>query len=78
MSDGETTACAHCESTNIRPRQPNKPVSHGRDGEWRCRDCGRSFDEPVRREREVDSARRGLAGALEAADSLDDVEVADD
>ena len=68
MSDEETTACAHCESTNIRPRQPDKPVSHGRGGEWRCRDCGRSFAAPIRREREIDSARRGLAGVLEAAD----------
>jgi hypothetical protein len=62
MSDN-VTACPECDAVDIQPRD-NGPRGFNADGDWRCRDCGTIFGEPVRRETDHPYGRHGLAKEL--------------
>jgi len=81
MTDDTVTACPKCDSVKIETRQPSTPVSNAAiEHEWRCADCGRSFDDPRERPPQNEAwaaSRSGLARELAEADSLEEV-VGDD
>lgn len=74
--------CPECDHADVRARSGAMPdIDRSGDAEatYRCPACKARFDEPERRERRGTSVgRRGLAGALVNADSLDDLAAGDD
>lgn len=54
----ETKACPHCGNAQVRSRNPrNECGSHAENSaQYRCSDCGHTFDEPVTREKRSTTA----------------------
>lgn len=64
MSD-TTQACPECEDTRIRRRNGKfGSVDIDEDKRWICDTCRNTFNEPLRRKRDQDKTRTGMAKQL--------------
>lgn len=66
-----TQVCPECDRASATPRtsRASTPRSDDSDADWRCKDCGATFDDPVERPiKKPANGRVGLAGVLERAD----------
>mgnify|MGYP000079442429 CR=1 FL=1 len=81
-SDGIVLACPDCDSSSVSVVIGKGAISDAtHSNDYRCRDCGATFDEPVERERQTSSGGIGyLAGRLDEmdADEIGEPEQCDD